>query len=201
MQDILSVYNQRKGEIGQRLNEFKKKSKEGVFDELCFCLLTPQSNAQRCWSSIIKLKKENVLKNGQVKEMIKHMNGCRFHKTKARRIIEIREKFDEIYEKIQQSEDGKELREWLVKNVNGYGYKEASHFMRNIGFTNISILDRHILRCLKEYGAINEIPKTMTKKKYMEIEKIYFDFSRNVGIAPSELDLLFWSMKTGFIFK
>jgi N-glycosylase/DNA lyase len=73
--------------------------------------------------------------------------------------------------------------------------------MRNIGFTNISILDRHILRCLKEYGAINEIPKTMTKKKYMEIEKIYFDFSRNVGIAPSELDLLFWSMKTGFIFK
>lgn len=201
MQKILSIYQQRKDEIKQRIKEFENRSKDEIFDEMCFCLLTPQSNAQRCWSSVIKLKNECLLKNGKEKDMIKHMNGCRFHKTKAKRLVEARKKFDEIYAKIQKTVGEKELREWLVKNVKGYGYKESSHFMRNIGFKNISILDRHILRCLVEYGAIKEIPKTMTKNNYLEIEQKYFDFSRQLRIEPTELDLLFWSMKTGFVFK
>jgi len=40
------------------------------------------------------------------------------------------------------------MPEWLVKNLTGLGYKEAGHFLRNIGSGKIAILDRHILRNL-----------------------------------------------------
>ena len=95
-----------------------------------------------------------------------------------------------------------ETREWLVSNVKGFGYKEASHFLRNIGFgSDIAILDRHILKNLKKHGVINEIPKTITKKNYFEIENRMRDFSKRSGIPMAHLDLLFWSNETGEIFK
>ncbi len=94
-----------------------------------------------------------------------------------------------------------ELREWLVKNIKGYGYKEASHFLRNIGFEELAILDRHVLKNLKNYGVIEEVPKSLTPKKYKEIEEKMRRFSKSVDIPISHLDLLFWSNETGEIFK
>ena len=66
---------------------------------------------------------------------------------------------------------GEERREWLVKNIKGLGFKEASHFLRNIGFDDYAIIDSHILDLLERYKFIKP-PKTLTRKKYMEIEKI-----------------------------
>src|SRR5256885_1237436 len=69
------------------------------------------------------------------------------------------------------SKDRKELREFLVDNVKGLGMKEASHFMRNIGIgKDLAILDRHILKNLKLYGVVDEIPNSLTQKKYLDIE-------------------------------
>ena len=89
-----------------------------------------------------------------------------------------------------------------MKNVNGLGYKETSHFLRNIGLgKNFAILDRHILKNLKRYGVIKSIPKTLTRKKYLEIERKMKKFSEKIKIPLAELDLLFWSEETGEIFK
>ena len=93
------------------------------------------------------------------------------------------------------------MREFLVKNVKGHGYKEVSHFMRNIGYKNLSILDRHILKNLKKYKVIDEIPKSLTAKKYCEIEDKFLEFSKKINIPMDHLDLLFWSRETGEIFK
>lgn len=50
-------------------------------------------------------------------------------------------------------------------------YKEASHFLRNVGFgEDVAILDRHILRNLERLAVIDEIPKTLSPKLYLEIE-------------------------------
>ncbi|MFN3910047.1 MAG: DNA lyase, partial [Candidatus Anstonellaceae archaeon] len=90
----------------------------------------------------------------------------------------------------------------LVKEIDGLGLKEASHFLRNIGMMkNLAILDRHILKCLKYYGVIKEIPKTLTKKNYLEIEKRMIEFSKKIKIEPAKIDLLFWSEQTGYVFK
>jgi N-glycosylase/DNA lyase len=95
-----------------------------------------------------------------------------------------------------------EGREWLVKNLTGLGYKEASHFLRNVGLgENIAILDRHILRNLSILGVIEEIPESLNRTKYLRIENDMWDFAKRIGIPLSHLDLLLWYKETGEIFK
>lgn len=95
-----------------------------------------------------------------------------------------------------------ECRQWLVNKIDGFGYKEASHFLRNIGMgEEIAILDRHILRNLKETGIIEEIPESLSRAKYVQIEKQMIEFARQIRIPVSHLDLLLWYRGTGEIFK
>ena len=95
-----------------------------------------------------------------------------------------------------------ECREWFVKNIKGLGYKEASHFLRNIGLgEDIAILDRHILKNLHLLGVIEEIPESISRVKYMQIEQDMREFARQIHIPISHLDLLLWYKETGEIFK
>ncbi len=94
------------------------------------------------------------------------------------------------------------LREILAQKVKGLGMKEASHFLRNIGMgRELAILDRHILKNLARYRIIDEIPTTLSKKTYREIEQKMRLFSREIGIPMDELDLLLWAKETGVVFK
>ncbi len=206
---ILDLYAVKCSEISGRLDDFKRVwegSEEKVFEELCFCLLTPQSKALHADRVIRKLLEEKLLYEGDEASMKKHMNYIRFHHTKARHITLARKQFLERGKvKIKGKIDGNnphEMREWLVKNVKGLGYKEASHFLRNVGLgEDMAILDRHILRNLAELGVIKRMPKTLTRKQYLDMEERMKQFCKGVGIKPSELDLLLWCKETGFVFK
>ena len=94
------------------------------------------------------------------------------------------------------------MRNWLFENVKGMGLKESAHFLRNIGiYENLTILDRHILKNLNKHGVIDEIPNPLSKKQYLEIEKKFLEFAKEINIPTEELDLLFWSEQTGEVFK
>ena len=202
----------RKRDIERRLKEFKElfenSNDDRIFAELIFCLLTPQSKAKICWKAVENLMKKDLLIRGSYEQVLRELKGVRFKKNKAKYIIEARKTFTKeneirIKSVISSFSDSTKAREWLVKNVKGMGYKEASHFLRNIGFgEDLAILDRHILKNLRLLGVIEDIPKkTLTKKRYMEIENKMREFSRDIGIPLSHLDLLFWSKETGEIFK
>jgi len=201
MQEILENYKKFKHDIKTRREEFKQVWEKGkLFDEFVFCLFTPQSKAEACWQTVLNLKKNDLLKNGNPSKMKKYMQSVRFYKTKSKRVVDARKHYN-LKETIEKMNE-KEAREWLVKNVNGFGYKEASHFLRNIGFAdNLMILDRHILRNLIKYKVIEEIPKNLTRKKYFEIEDKMIKFSISIGIHPSELDMIWWAKETGKVFK
>ncbi|MEM3451653.1 MAG: hypothetical protein QW830_04540, partial [Nitrososphaerales archaeon] len=135
------------------------------------------------------------------------LNSIRFGENKAKYIVNARRLFTEddtlkIKEKIQLFNDPFKLREWLVENILGIGMKEASHFLRNIGLgKDFAILDRHILKNLKEFNVIKDIPKSISKKVYLDIENKMREFSKQINIPMDELDLLLWSKETGIIFK
>ncbi len=194
-------YNKNIKTIKNRLEEFKKiKEDKDIFHELCFCILTPQSNAKKCWRAVELLKEKDFLKKDfDVQKIL--IKNTRFYKNKSKYLILMKKNYNEIKNKIKTSKNPKEIRGFLVKNVKGIGYKEASHFLRNIGFENLAILDRHILKNLKKLEVIEEIPKTLTKNKYLEIEKKFHDFSKKIRIPMDELDLLFWSIEAGEVFK
>ena len=200
---LLDFYRKNKLKIKDRLNDFSKVPEKEYFYELCFCLCTPQSKARKCDIAVSLLKEKGFLDKNVNPLKILHRN-VRFHINKSRYLLELKRKFPSIDEKIKQNRNkkaAKELREWLVKNVKGLGYKEASHFLRNIGFRNLAILDRHILKNMIRYGAIKDLSKTLTKKEYLRLEGEFGRFSEKIGIDMDELDLVFWSMETGEIFK
>lgn len=208
---ILRIYEPIKPAIETRLNEFsmiwERKDESEIFRELVFCLLTPQSKAKECWNAVESLDRKKLLQNGDADEIASELKKVRFRFSKAKYIIEARERFlcdgkSSIAQTLADFESVIEAREWLVSNVKGFGYKEASHFLRNIGLgDDIAILDRHILRTLLRFGAIEQIPSCLNRKKYFEIEKKLLRFAQNVYIPASHLDLLFWYMQTGYIFK
>ncbi|MEK6646600.1 MAG: N-glycosylase/DNA lyase [Candidatus Firestonebacteria bacterium] len=208
---IRNIYFKKREEINSRLEEFKcvwnKGSEKDIFAELLFCILTPQSKAKVCWQAIIKIVKDNLLITGKYNQILKNLVGVRFKYKKASYIIEARKLFVDrdkmdIKSKIKKINNVFDKREWLVKSVKGIGFKEASHFLRNIGFgENIAILDRHILKNLVLLKVIKGIPENLTKQKYYEIEEKMKKFSSKIKIPISHLDLLFWSKETGEIFK
>jgi N-glycosylase/DNA lyase len=208
MEELLKAYRKRRDEIRKRLGEFRqvlKGSEEDVFSEMCFCLCTPQSSAKVCDRAVRGLVDSGILFGGSSGELEKGLVGVRFRDKKARYIVEARVMFTvggKLDIKSRLRGEPFKVREWLVENVRGLGYKEASHFLRNIGMgEDLAILDRHILRNLILYGVIREVPKSLTRKRYLEMEMGMRGFSERVGIPSGELDLLFWSKETGEVFK
>lgn len=207
--ELVRKYEAKREGIKKRLDEFKLikgLSNEEIFAELAFCLCTPQSKATTCWNAINTLVKNNLLYTGNGSQIKPFLNAVRFNENKTKYIIEARKLFLESgkfnLRDLVNSKDPYELRDWLVENVNGFGLKEASHFLRNVGVGNgLAILDSHILKNLHRYNVIDELPKSLTEKKYLDIEVKMAKFAEKIGIPIDELDLLLWSEETGFIFK
>ncbi|MEK6935008.1 MAG: N-glycosylase/DNA lyase [Nanoarchaeota archaeon] len=198
--NIQLEYKKRKKEIKQRLKEFKQVKHPDLFYELAFCILTPQSSGFRSDECIQELKRLNFLnKKINPKPILK--KKIRFHNNKTRYLLELKKNYKNILNQLNKEDNPNRLREFLLKNVKGYGLKESSHSLRNIGYENLAILDRHILRNLKKLDVIKQIPNSLTNKKYYEIENKFKKFSKKVNIPMDELDLLFWARETGRVFK
>ena len=206
--ELKNNYKRNKKIIKKRLKEFSAVRGDAIFYELCFCLLTPQSNAYKCWDCVEILKNKNFInKNIQLRELKKILRDkTRFYKNKSNYLKLSKDQYNHIKKIIINKNKkniikNKKIREFLVKNIKGLGYKEASHFLRNIGYRNLAILDRHILKNLQKFKVINKIPPSLNKKDYLLIEEKFYKFSKKSDIPMDELDLLFWSMETGKIFK
>lgn len=208
---LVEEYKKRRAEIKKRLEDFARLHKgkdDDIFSELAFCLFTPQAKATSCAAAVKKLQDSGLLLKGSVRSIRSRLKGSvRFHNNKAKYLVGARRLFKDEAGCLDlkckvRAEDPLGTRQWLVENVKGLGYKEASHFLRNIGLgRDLAILDVHILKNLKKYGVIREIPSSLTPKRYMDIEGRMRQFSKKTGIPLGELDLLFWSIETGFVFK
>jgi N-glycosylase/DNA lyase len=128
-------------------------------------------------------------------------NYIRFHNQKSNRLQLIKQQWSKIKEVLDSDIPGEEKREWINNNVNGIGRKESAHYLRNIGYNNLAILDRHILKHLVTCGVFVEIPNISTKVRYDEVSHQFMEYSNKVGIPMDELDLLFWAEEAGEILK
>ncbi|MGM0441408.1 MAG: N-glycosylase/DNA lyase [Elusimicrobiota bacterium] len=210
LKKLHNLYINKKDKIEERLEEFKengRSSEKEIFAEMCFCILTPQSKAVYADKSIKKLKDSGILYAGGEDKIREKLTGVRFPNNKSSYIVRTRDEFTRngklnIKEVLNRDIPVFEIREELVKRVTGYGYKEASHFLRNTGRgKKVAILDRHILKELKQFEVIEKIPGTISRKKYFEIEEKMKDFSSKISIPLDALDLLFWYKETGYFFK
>jgi N-glycosylase/DNA lyase len=204
IKELFSLYKKFHIEIQKRKQEFLdvKKDRILVLKELCFCLLTPQSKATNCWQAVEILFNNGFPKMTAAKVQSVLKKYTRFYKTKTKWIIEAAKKFDIIWQLVNKNFEPVILREILVREIKGMGYKEASHFLRNIGYSfDLAIIDRHILKNLLGYRVIPSIPKSINKNRYLELEQKFIKFSQDIKIPLVDLDLLFWAKQTGVVFK
>jgi N-glycosylase/DNA lyase len=211
IEELKQIYKEKSEEINQRLSIFKKIREDWnpdiLFRELCFCLLTPQSKARSADKAIQALLKDKKLYTATAEEIAEELNIVRFKNNKSRYIVELREKFftnkNNIVLQILESDIPiYEKRKLLVKNVKGIGFKEASHYLRNIGFYDeVTILDRHILRLMVENKNLKEMPKSITEKNYYEIETKLIQLSGEIKIPLAQLDFVIWYKQANDIFK
>ena len=189
--------------IDKRMNEFSKfqdASSEDVFSELCFCFMTANFQAKKSWDIQVEIgpgfweMSEEELQN-KLKEL-----GHRFWPQRGTRIYKARWLKDKINEELSKHENEIQMREWISKNLKGLGMKESSHFLRNIGYKNVAIIDKHIINLLANENLI-EKPKTITPKKYIEIENILKELANKTNLNLGELDLYLWYEQTGKILK
>jgi len=203
VEDLLAEFDERRDAIRARLDEFASICPDDCFFELVYCLLTPQSSAVNAGKAVGALRQANWIHADCDVAALLHQDTfyVRFHNTKANHLNEAKSRFPQIQKELMNGSSSTQLREWLAHNVRGLGWKEASHFLRNIGHRNLGILDRHILRNLKRHNVLSAIPKSLTAKAYFDIEERFLLFAAAVGISLDELDLLFWSRETGEILK
>jgi N-glycosylase/DNA lyase len=211
--ELKKIYADIKNDIDARLNDFKMIYENGDDDallrELLFCVCTPQNNAQKAWGAVLSLEEHGFLYRGTVSQIatILRDGGVRFHNNKAKSItINAKEFYPDTKKHILEIIAGKsivEARNELAKNIRGWGLKEASHFLRNIGAScnSVCILDRHILRQLELYNVIAAIPDTLSKNNYLEIESAMLAFAKKEQIPADALDLLFWYKEKNELFK
>ena len=192
------------GNVGFTVFDFspflKLKIKATLWSELAFCISTANSSAisglyfQKRLENF-ELQDANIMR---VERLLKAA-GVRFYSRKAKYVVDALLNFDNVY-RILRLRD-KKARELLVKTVKGLGYKEASHFLRNVGRKDVAIIDRHILRWLYEKDYIDKVPSNVGKRTYLELETILKDLSYDRGISLAELDLILWYEKTKKILK
>src|SRR3989338_6832997 len=222
-------YNNKKDRIKERLSQFEKffnkpyswfyrngelfllpvgtQDDYRIFEELAFCIFTANTSAEMGAKAVDSVR--NVLINGTADDMTRRLEGIyRFNNVRPAHILHTRTYLKnalnfQLKNKIKSFKDKNELRNFfaLNKDVKGLGMKEASHFLRNIGFKGYAILDKHIINSLHEFGVIEKNEKPKNAGGYLEIEQKFIDFSKQIGINIDELDLLLWSRKNGRILK
>lgn len=210
--EVQKIYENIRSRIEERLDEYRKIWRDGdnkdIFCELAFCILTPQSKARNAGKAISELRDNNLLFTGSEEEMLPFLNIVRFNRTKAKNLYILRKQMTDENGKFITKDffstfnSAFEMREWIVKNIRGMSYKEASHFLRNVGFgQELAILDRHILKNLVALDVIKEIPKTVTPKLYKEIEEKLKEYCKEIDIPMENIDLLLWYLEAKDIFK
>lgn len=201
---LAGLYKERREEIVRRLGDFASVPEDRWFYELCFCLCTPQSSAVHAAAVQKELEDTDFLNRGQdVLHMLRSPDRyIRFHNTKHTRLHLAREQWPIIHDiLVAPYANERERRDVLASTVNGFGLKEASHFLRNIGRRGLAIIDRHLLTNMVASGLYDEIPSVSTPQRYRQVEEAYSSFCESIGIDMDEIDLLFWCAQTGHILK
>lgn len=88
----------------------------------------------------------------------------------------------------------KEARELLVKNVWGFGPKQASLFLRRVGYcAELAVLDTHILDYLRLARGIDPKPSALSRlASYERVEKEFQRVASDFGHPVRCVDLAMW---------
>lgn len=213
VEDIRATHKARRKEIRARLDQFREVwhngSDEQLWEELVFCIFTAGASARMGFRAVDAVRP--FLVDGKREDMTLALRTAGAHRFPVERpgyIVVTRNYLREhcdmaLRRKLSSFTDPIARRDWLAreKQIKGLGYKESSHFLRNIGLLGHAILDKHVMNCLYDLDVVESPKPPATRTRYLETEERLRSFARELRIDFDELDLVLWSMKTGEVLK
>jgi thermostable 8-oxoguanine DNA glycosylase len=222
LDELKEYHDKHKQEMKVFLQECVKRGKSEdpmeLFKWLCKNLLASRATWEKASQAVEYLSKSNCLYCGSVASIENDLRKCGYgslnNKNKAQWILKAREL---LYDKgseigivyfvhmldLQCDEDPLKVRNLLAdtttdNHISGLGMKEASHFLRGLGFSHnkLAILDSVVLRQLVYIGVINNSPNNPTKNTYLSIEnEVKGWWAENTICIPLDgVDWLLWRM-------
>lgn len=200
--DIRAVLHDRSTGIHASLPDI-----EGAFYEGCYCLCAVQNPAVRTTRAVRLMQDWDVYgRLGVSPEGDERIRAdiaagirilVRFHNVKSGRIVAFRRQIGPIHVRLSSREEAPSLRDWLMSEVSGFGFKEAGHFLRNVGFRGLAIPDKHVLRRLDSLGLVSWGGKSVGAKLYRAAEAAMLRYAGVIGTDIDSLDALWWSRGSG----
>jgi N-glycosylase/DNA lyase len=169
-----------------------KKSDGDIFYEMCFSLCSPgvKFNTNKKVNDLLREKNlYSLSRRYSIEDISEFLKSIRYGKRKAGYIFNAILMFDNgfgsILSVINNNVDDVIKREFLIKNIRGFGYKTSSQFLRNsIGCTDLSLLDTHVQKYLN---------REVNNSNYISIENDFREKANVLGLTVVELDAIIFS--------
>jgi len=216
-------------DVFQYRKKWNQMSEDELWDELCLCMLTSNVPYELAKSAFLRLldagllEPEWILRSPRSARQIayelsrriylprKKDGSCRkyrFPNSRARNIVNAAKTLYSHARKnsglsgiLEKSCSEREARDFLAKNITGIGLKQASHFLRNIGYSNsLAIIDTHVIAFLRELEVESMSKrriKTITPEIYMRLEETLQDLCDRLDLNLSIFDMAIWHYMRG----
>lgn len=206
LQEFKEHFRSTRGNIRERLKEFerlKHSDDELLFEEMTFCVFAANSSAKMGLLAVELLKP--VLKEGNLQKYKEAVHKkVRFYSKRSEYLHHNKEKILEmggLRKNLEEIQDNHKRRMFIKEKFKGFGLKESSHFLRNIGYKGYCIIDKHVLNMMNDLGVLKSNKPPRNEEEYLKIERKIKKFANENGYDVDELDLALWSYKTGEIIK
>lgn len=125
------------------------------------------------------------------------MRRYRFYNTKASQLARswtIIQAEGGLGSLVDAFDDDRAARKWLVRHLPGLGFKQASMFLRDIGFSqDLAVLDRHTLDYMALVGLRAPGQRyVQTSSQYLGLEDSLRDHASGLGYSLGHLDRAIW---------
>ena len=122
----------------------------------------------------------------------------RFYESRSNYITEsiwnVYNNYGSIKKLISSLSELNNVRETLIRLIKGFGPKQASHFLRNIGYAeNIAVLDTHVLDYMHIKGMVDKPLKSISNLKlYEKVETILRELINIFNYTLACIDQAIW---------
>ena len=194
-------------ETGRASASWSRHSEDDLWRELVSCILGSRVRFEAAHAAVERMEGMRLLSRPR---RIAHFDqyeqdtvtalsgGYPFYRVRANQIRRAAERIygsrGSIRDFLDRAGDVCDARRLLASEVSGLGPKQASLFLRNIGYAkNVAVLDVHVLTYMSWVGLTDApIKSVSTVRKYETLENSFIEHASSLGFTPDQFDLAVW---------
>lgn len=186
---------------------WSRHSEDDLWRELVSCILGSRVRFETALAAVDRMSSMRLLSGSRRRghfdqyeqDTVTALAGrYPFYRVRANQIRRAAERLygsrGSIRELLDSVDDVRDARRLLASDISGLGPKQASLFLRNIGYAkHVAVLDVHVLAYMNRAGLTDApIRSVSTVRKYEALEDSFIEHAYSLGCTPDQFDLAVW---------